>query len=86
MTYEGDALLPMIQSEMEERMEKFKGLSAEEEQALMSLTDEQKGFIAANDRTIKNEFLRMPPAISHGSVKGHDKFKSYMKAVTIATQ
>lgn len=70
---------------MQDRMEKFKGLTAQEEQALLALTDEQKSLIAANDRSIKNEFLRTPPAITHGSVKGHDKFKSYMKAVHIAT-
>jgi hypothetical protein len=66
-------------------MEKFKGLTVQEEQALLALTDEQKGLIAANDRAIKNEFLRAPPGITHGSVKSHDKFKSYMKAVHIAT-
>lgn len=66
-------------------MEKFKGLTVQEEQALLALTDDQKSIIASNDRTMKNEFLRAPPGITHGSVKGHDKFKSYMKAVTIAT-
>ena len=86
MTYQGDAILPLIQEEMAERLEKFKGLTVEEEQTLLALTDEQKAVIAQADRGIKNEFLQTPPQISHGSVKAHDKFKSYMKAVHIATQ
>jgi hypothetical protein len=85
MTYAGDALLPMIQTEMAERMEKYQGLSVQEEQALLALNDDQKAIIAGNDRAMKNEFLRAPPGITHGSVKSHDKFKSYMSAVTIAT-
>jgi hypothetical protein len=39
MTYKGDAVLPLIQAEMEEKLHKFDGLSAAEESALLSLTD-----------------------------------------------
>jgi len=35
---------------------------------------------------MKNEFLQAPPAISHGSIKMHDKYKHYMKMVTDATK
>ena len=35
MQYKGDSLLPMIQEEMQQRLTKFSGLSAEEESALL---------------------------------------------------
>lgn len=85
MTYKGDAVLPMIQEEMAHRLQKYANMTTAEEQALMALTDEQKRIIADNDRKIKNEFLQTPPAITHGSVKGHEKFQNYMKSVKLAT-
>lgn len=86
MTYKGDALLPMIQTEMESKLAQYANLTKEEEQELLKLTDAQKQLIAQQDRAMKNEFLQTPPAISHGTVKSHDKYKLYMKNVHIATQ
>lgn len=71
---------------MKERLEKFKGLSAEEEAKLLSLTAEQKAIIAENDRKAKNEFLTQAPAISHGTVKMTEKYKGYMGMVASATK
>lgn len=85
MTYKGDLVFPMIQEEMSTRLQKYSNMTAQEEQELLSLTNDQKRIIAENDRKIKNEFLQTPPAISHGSIKGHDKYKHYMKAVKDAT-
>jgi hypothetical protein len=39
MTYKGDAVLPLIEQEMHEKLQKFQGLSAAEESALLSLTE-----------------------------------------------
>ncbi len=50
MKYENDPLLPMLQQEMDQRIRHFKGLSAEEESKLLSLTQEQKRVIADLDR------------------------------------
>lgn len=50
MKYEHDPLLPMLQQEMESRINHFKGLSAEEESKLLALTQEQKRVIADLDR------------------------------------
>lgn len=86
MTYAGDAMLPMIQGEMADKLAAYANLSKAEEQEILQLTAEQKRVIAANDRNMKNEFLQTPPAISHGTVKSHDKYKLYMKNVHIATQ
>ena len=86
MTYEGDQILPEVEAEMASRLEKFKGLTKEEEVAMLALTDEQRKLLSDNDRKIKNEFLLTPPPISHGSIKSHDKYKNYMKMVHEATQ
>lgn len=81
MTYKDDALLPAIESEMAERLQKFKGLTREEEIAILALSDEQRKLLASSDKKMKNEFLKTPPNITHGAIKGHDKYKSYMKMV-----
>lgn len=86
MTYKDDALLPAIEAEMSQRLQKFQGLSKEEEVALFALTDEQRKQLAENDKRLKNEYLVQPPQIGHGAVKMHYKYKHYMKMVTEATK
>jgi len=39
MTYKGDAVLPLIEAEMNEKLQKFNGLTAAEESALLSLNE-----------------------------------------------
>lgn len=39
MTYAGDLILPMIQKEVDTRLQDFRGLSQAEESALLSLTE-----------------------------------------------
>lgn len=86
MTYKDDAILPAIEAEMSARLEKFKGLTKEQETELFALSDDQRKTLAENDKRMKNEFLQAPPAITHGSIKMHDKYKHYMKMVHAATQ
>jgi len=85
MTYEGDPILPMIQSEISSRLTKFQGLSKEEESALLALTADQKKIVVDNDRKLKNEFLGAAPAINHGTVKETAKFKAYVAMAKGAT-
>lgn len=85
MTYSEDIILPAIQKEMEHRLTSFKGLTAEEEGKLLSLSADQRTTVASNDRKMKNEFLAQAPAISHGTVKMTEKYKSYMGMVQAAT-
>lgn len=61
MTYKGDAVLPLIEAEMADRLHKFDGLTAAEESALLELTTQQRHLIAENDRKLKNEFLGSHP-------------------------
>ncbi len=36
-------------------------------------------MLAYADKRIKNEFLLSPPQITHGAVKGHEKYRTYMR-------
>jgi hypothetical protein len=71
---------------MEERLAKYKGLTAEEEGKLLSLSAAQKQIVAENDRKMKNEFLAAAPQISHGTIKMSEKYKGYMTMVQSATK
>jgi hypothetical protein len=79
MNYKGDIILPMIEAEMKERLQRFQGMSAAEEGALLSLTAEQKRIVAENDKKLKSEFLATAPHITHGAVKMNDKYKAYVQ-------
>jgi len=78
MTYKGDSILPMIESEIRERLQRFEGMTKEEEAALLSITPEQRRSLQDNDRKLKNEFLGAAPAIGHGAVKMNEKYKNYV--------
>ena len=42
---------------MTSRLEKFKGLTKEQETELFALSNEQRTTLAENDKRLKNEFL-----------------------------
>lgn len=81
MAYENDPLLPILQNEMKARIAHFKGLSAEEEGKLLSLSSEQRRIIADSDRKSKSEYLAAPPNINNPGVKSHEKYKQYVDAM-----
>jgi hypothetical protein len=83
MRYEEDPLLPILTNEIQTRSEAFKGLSAEEERDLLQLSDDQRKAIANGDRAEKASFLAAVPAISHGGVKAHEKYKSYVATLGV---
>lgn len=86
MTYKEDSILPAIEAEMNTRLQKFQGMSKEDEVKLFALSDQQRKTLADNDKKLKNEFLQQAPAIGHGGVKNHEKFKHYVKMVQEATK
>jgi hypothetical protein len=53
-------------------------MSVLEEGALLSLSEEQKKIVGENDKKVKTEFLAAHPHITHGAVKMHEKYKSYV--------
>ena len=75
----------MIQDEIKERLQKFQGMTAQEESALLSISNAQRQLVASNDKKLKSEFLATAPHITHGAVKNNDKYKSYMGMVQAAT-
>ena len=81
MKYENDPLLPLLQEEMQKRIQHFKGLSAEEEGKLLSLTAEQRRSIADNDRKAKIDYLGTAPNINNPGIKSHEKYKTFVEMV-----
>jgi len=71
---------------MQARLAKFKGMSAAEEAKLLSITEEQRRSLVETDRKLKNEFLTTPPAITHGTVKMSDKYKSFVAMTHASTR
>jgi len=86
MIYKNDIILPMIEEEMKDRLQRFQGMSADEEAALLSLSAEQKKIVADNDGKAKQEFLAAPPHIAHGAVKMNEKYKSYVQMATASSR
>ena len=76
----------MLEDEVKERLVRFNGMTKEEEGKLLSLSDEQRKIVGDNDKKMKNEFLAAAPHIAHGTVKNHDKYKSYMQMVQSSTR
>ena len=81
MKYDSDPLLPLLQSEMQQRIQHFKGLSAEEESNLLSLTPEQRRSVADNDRKSKIDYLGAIPNLNNPGIKSHDKYKTFVDMV-----
>jgi hypothetical protein len=81
MKYEHDPLLPLLQSEMQARIAHFKGLSAEEESKLLSLSSEQRRTIADLDRKAKIDYLGQAPNINNPGIKSHEKYKNFSDMV-----
>jgi hypothetical protein len=66
---------------MQQRIAHFKGLSAEEESKLLSLTPEQRRVIADNDRKAKIDYLGTAPNINNPGIKAHEKYKNFVDMV-----
>ena len=66
---------------MQSRIAHFKGLSAEDESKLLSLTSEQRRVIADNDRKSKIDYLGTVPNINNPGIKSHEKYKNFVDMV-----
>ena len=77
MEYENDPLLPILQQEIQQRTSRYQNLSAEEEQKLLMLKDNQKKAILDSDKSAKSAYLNASPKITNASVKAHPKFQAY---------
>ena len=77
MEYENDPLLPILQQEIQQRTSRYQNLSAEEEQKLLMLKDNQKKAILDSDKSAKSAYLNASPKITNAAVKAHPKFQAY---------
>lgn len=66
---------------MEKRIAHFKGLSAEEESKLLSLSSDQRRFVSDQDRKTKIEYLGAAPNINNPGIKLHEKYKNFVDMV-----
>lgn len=66
---------------MQQRIAHFKGLSAEEESKLLSLTPEQRRVVADNDRKAKIDYLGTAPNINNPGIKSHEKYRNFVDMV-----
>ena len=70
-----------IEDAIKEKTDAFKSLSADEERALLQLTDDQKRMILEADKAAKNGFLAETPRLSHATLKTHDKYKAFEASI-----
>ncbi len=78
MDFEGDPLLPLLTAEIEKRTQALMNLTPEEESVLLSLSEDQKKLVSANDKRAKLEYLSKQPNITNASVKAHDKYHEFV--------
>ena len=81
MEYENDPLLPILQSEIQQRTARYQSLSAAEEQKLLMLTDAQKKAVLEQDKSAKNGYLASTPSLNNAGVKAHPKFVAYENSI-----
>ena len=84
MEYVNDPILPILSEEINKRTAEFKSLTPAQESKLLSLTAEQKKFIADMDKKAKDEYLTAIPQINNPGVKMNPKFKAYTASIGAA--
>jgi len=76
MTYEGDPLLPIVLSQIEDFKEKAQNMTAEETAKLLGLTPEQKESLKSADRKAEERFLHSLPPFKHPRILASPNFKA----------
>ena len=64
MDFSKDPVLPIFREELSSRTKVLKSLSKEEENKLLSLSEDQKRSIATMDKSAKDAYLAAVPVIS----------------------
>ena len=80
MTYKNDPIFPILNEEINNRVNAYKALSAEDESKLLSLNGDQKKAVTDTDKRDKQAFLAIQPNINDPGVKGNEKYKSYVES------
>jgi hypothetical protein len=80
MTYKNDPIFPILNEEINNRVNAYKALSSEDESKLLSLNGDQKKAVTDSDKRDKQAFLAIQPNINDPGVKGNEKYKSYVES------
>ena len=71
MDYSKDPILPYVVQTINKTVEKFSNVSAEEQDRMVSINQEQMDGIRASDARARDEFIKNEPKIE-GSLKNND--------------
>jgi hypothetical protein len=81
MTYKNDPILPILQDEILKRTTAYKTLTAQEESNMLCLNADQKKTVTDQDKRDKAAYLATVPNINHPTVKGHEKYQSFVNTI-----
>lgn len=81
MTYSNDPVLPILREEILKRTADIKNMTPEQENKLLSLTEQQRNLIAQADSTSKVAFTSHVPNVHSPSLKATEKFRKFEEAV-----
>lgn len=70
MTFEKDPILPYVLDTINQTVEKFNKISPEEQNKIVSLSEDQLNQIRASDARVRDEFLNNQPKID-GSLRNN---------------
>jgi hypothetical protein len=70
MTFEKDPILPYVMDTINQTVEKFNKISPEEQNKIVSLSEDQMNQIRASDARARDEFLSSQPKID-GSLRNN---------------
>lgn len=79
MDFKNDPIMPIMQEELSKRTSELKGLTPEQESAMLSLTDDQRKSIAQMDRSAKDAYLTAIPHVTSQGLKSQPKFQKFVK-------
>ena len=71
MDYANDPILPYVVSTIKETVNKFQKISPEEQNNMVSISNEQMEALRAADARVRDEFLNNEPKID-GSLKNNE--------------
>jgi hypothetical protein len=78
MDFKSDPVLPILKQELTSRTDALRGLSAEDQDKLLSLTEDQKRSLSVIDKAHKDKYLSAAPVVQSQGLKNHEKFLKHL--------
>jgi predicted enzyme related to lactoylglutathione lyase len=79
MDFQNDPIMPIMKEELFKRTSVLKGLTPEQESAMLSLTDDQRKAVAQMDRAARDTYLTTVPHVTSQGLKSQEKFLKFVK-------